>query len=234
MSYASVIASDSPELYYRLGEGGSPSTVSDSTANSYTGSVTGSPTFGVTGALAGDGNTAMQFDGSGYITQEDVYSALDSSPTATLEFWARKGAGARSISCGFSITNSRLLVLWDTDGTSYFCVENGGGVFPSCAIADTAGWHHIVLVFDGSLASGSRIKAYVNGVLQTLAAAGTPPTSLSGSMGDFKVGTGTSGTQIDEVALYASALSAGQVLAHYNAGIESGAALKGSAFLGFF
>jgi hypothetical protein len=231
--YASVILSDSPLLHFRLGEGGSPSTVTDSSGNGYTGTVSGSPTFGVAGALAGDGNTAMQFDGSAYVTQEDVYGAFDAVSTATLEFWARKGGASRALQCGFVIGDTRFLIQWDTDGTAYFCAENGGPVFPYCVIADTAGWHHFVLAFDGSLASGSRIKAYIDGVPQTLTAAGTPPSDLSGSMGDFKIGVGTSGTRIDEVALYGSALSAARALAHYQAGVDAGAATNASAFLGF-
>jgi len=61
-TWATEIAADSPILWWRLGEA-SGTTAADASGHSNTGTYQGSPTFGTTGLISGDTDTAVTFDG---------------------------------------------------------------------------------------------------------------------------------------------------------------------------
>lgn len=100
--------------------------------------------------------------------------------------------------------------------TSYFLTSDANLV--------TNSWQHIVLVYNGTLASAQRAKVYINGRQTNGAITGTIPTAMtSGSTTSLKVGdvvgnnTGLSATY-DEVKIYNSALSLSEILIDYNRG----------------
>ena len=61
--YSQTVLADSPRAYWRLGEA-SGTSAADASGNGRTGSYVASPTLGVPGALTGDSNTAVGFNGS--------------------------------------------------------------------------------------------------------------------------------------------------------------------------
>ena len=61
-TYPMVILGDHPAAYYRLGEA-SGTTAFDSSGNSYTGTYLGGVSLGQPGALAGDPDTSVGFNG---------------------------------------------------------------------------------------------------------------------------------------------------------------------------
>lgn len=226
--YAQTVLSDSPLAYYRLGEpsGYGITTAYDWGGNAYNGTITGGVTLGETGALYNDSNTAMLFDGStGYI----------SLPTATngnglgalsVEGWfnlstASLGSFTGLIESGAEASNTGFLLFWSGTSTLIFSVGNGT-THARASLATTATantWLHVVGTYDGA-----NVRLYVNGAL----VAG--PTSLTGSISASAapVIAGSTGHTtlfpgtIDEVAIYASALSATRISAHYLSGTKGG------------
>ena len=79
-------------------------------------------------------------------------------------------------------------------------------------------WSHVVGTYDGATA-----KLYINGALVASTTVNAPITHSANSL---MIGQGPGSTNytwngsLDEVALYGSALSAAQILQHYNAGVR--------------
>src|SRR5215472_2077563 len=97
-SYSQVILAKGPVGYWRLGEAGSPSAF-DSSGSGSDGTYNGSPSFGIPGAIAGDPDTAVGFNGpdSGdYVEVPDPASQAFSQPASgaglTVEVWMRPDA----------------------------------------------------------------------------------------------------------------------------------------------
>lgn len=218
--YRSTILADSPVAYWRLGEA-SGTTASDEIGSS-DGSYGGDTTYGVTGALTGDSNTSVSFAGS--TTQYDAIT-VSSLTTAsyssgiTIEFWANWDSTSYS---GFGIeayrdSNNRIFL--DARGSSpHWDFRISGTWYSAVGAGFQDGWHLYAFTHDGTNA-----KTYRDGVLQnTQSASATPfdPTSMGIGQGAAGYNVFTGG--IDEVAIYNSALSATDLLAHYTAGTTGG------------
>ena len=89
---------------------------------------------------------------------------------------------------------------------------NGGGTKPGAGFQN--GWHLYAFTHDGTTA-----KTYRDGVLQnTQSASATFFDSTSMGIGQGPTGYNVFVGGLDEVAIYNSALSATELLAHYTAG----------------
>ena len=222
-SYAMVVASDSPASYWRLGET-SGSTAADA-AGSSPGSINGGVTLGVPGALAGDANTAMGFNGStGYVSVPDAAS-LDFAGDFTVEAWAKPNAltgigGAvvhKGGSSGYPVWQYRMSITGGNQWRGTVFVGNSNIAVTAPGVASTTSWTHLAMT-----KAGSTLTLYVNG-------AAVATTTVSGivntSTGILAIGrTGASSSdyfngQIDEVAVYPTALSAARIAAHHTAGV---------------
>jgi hypothetical protein len=112
-TYSTVILGDHPAAYYRLGET-SGTTAFDSSGNSHDGTYLGGPTLGLPGALAGDPDTSVQFNGVSYTAGSIVdtnYSASDVS--FTIEGWVRPTAAVAQewVIAGRSGGGGHLLIM---------------------------------------------------------------------------------------------------------------------------
>jgi PKD repeat protein len=221
-SYRSLVLGDGPVSYWRLGE--TSGTVAADRAGTNAGSVRGGVTLGAPGALAGDSDTSMSFDGtSGYVSVPNSAS-LNLTGDLTVEAWVRPGpldSITRAVlhkggTGGYPTYQYRIGLtsgnLWR--GTVYVGSNNLTVTSPS--IASTIGWTHVVMT-----RSGSTLKLYLNGVsVATATASGT----LNTSTGMLAIGrTGAVSVDyfkgsIDDVAAYPTALSAAQVAEHYRVG----------------
>lgn len=221
-SYSSVVLSDAPLVYYRLGEASGASAV-DSSGNARTATYQGGPTLGVAGKVAG--NTAVTFDGVDDRVVGSSTAGLDTNEVAmTAEAWVKGTATGNTAERGLvgrmggSDTLQRWWLLLD-DGKPRIYVHGLTMGYPTAvgptSVLDGA-WHHIV----GVRGSGT-LAVWVDGVQ---VATGTwPLNGLSG--GDvLSIGATTSGAgtawftgQLDEVALYGTVLSQARIQAHYNA-----------------
>jgi hypothetical protein len=229
MAYADVVLADSPMLYWRLGES-SGTLAEDASPNNRDGTYAGSGvTYSQTGALIGDANTSVLFNG----TAGEVHSAASVSPISssivTLECWVNFPSFNNSddllaeLSDDFNSHNG--VFLNDPcagDGTWTLAINNTTITARTFTRPSTGVFHHFVFVFD--ISSGTtRFVVYVDNVVQTLSGSGNVS---SGTFQDFPLFIGSRNAAalflnatVDEVAFYASELSAARVLAHYNAGL---------------
>lgn len=148
------------------------------------------PLFGTRGAASVTGfgglaklgyllRNSLRFRASGSTTLSRAPASAGNRKTWTMSFWFKRGKlGATASAHGimgcyagvnndpnnfeFRFTSSDTLnvVLWDS------------GAISNAVFRDPAAWYHIVLVLDTTQAgtsSGSKIKLYVNGVLQSWA-----------------------------------------------------------------
>jgi hypothetical protein len=217
--------------YWRLGEALSTSAVADSKGTN-NGSYLNAPTVGVAGAIAGDANTATQFDGvNDYATVTRQISG-----DFSIEFWFkstqgigtaaswRSGAGlVDATQGGFPTSPQDFGVSLRSDG---FIVAGVGGTFfgaPDKSITSSLGgyddgaWHHVI--FTRAQSSGT-ISLYVDGVA-SVSATGANTVALTGAaninFGRIQSGTNYFLGSLDEVSIYTSVLSGATALAHYNA-----------------
>jgi PKD repeat protein len=222
VSYRSLVLADGPVSYWRLGEPGG-GTAADS-AGTNTGSVRGGVVLGAPGALIGDPDTSMSFDGtSGYVSVPNSAN-LNLTGDLTVEAWVQPGAldgktrafihkggtgGYPTYQYRIGLTSGNL---WR--GTVYVGSSNITVTAPGTP--STVGWTHLVMT-----RSGSTLKLYVNGAaVATATASGV----LNTSTGMLAIGrTGAVSVDyfkgsIDEVAVYPTALSAATIAEHYRVG----------------
>lgn len=225
MAYADEVLADSPAWYLRLGESsGAPQ---DSSGNGRHGSISGTPTQNVTGLLAGDADTAIEFDNDGYI--EVGQSSGDDSNNYTAEAWFKGDSLVNDIELvnrDESGSSKRFSLKLDDTGVVEFGVYESNG--SAVEIASPASnyndgeIHHAVGVMEGSSpTSGGTITLYIDGesvasdTLSSRYSSGSPPFQIGG----FRDAPDAIGV-VDEVAFYRTALSPTRIAAHYTAGTE--------------
>lgn len=183
----------------------------------------GGVSLGVAGAIAGDANTAAQFDGmNGYATV-----TRQIADDFSIEFWFKSTQG---ISTGTQWWNGAGLVDAEVNGAFNdfgVSLRSDGrvlaGVGPTdTTIVSTSGgynngtWHHVV--FTRTKASGA-LALYVDGVAAGTATGSTVSLASPADINFGRLHTGTNyySGSLDEVALYSSVLGPTTVSAHYNA-----------------
>jgi len=203
--------SPAPTSYWRLSDLPGTTTAVDSSGHGHNGVYQHYPTLGVPGALNGDPNTAVSFDGSSNYMSDSSSSYPTGSAAATISFWfisPRMPAsnGATTVLAGYSGFQVKLGPLGK--------LQINSSISPTVLSANT--WYHVVAVDPGG---GGALKLYVNGQLDALS--GNASAAKAG--GEFDIGgsstTATNAT-IDDVAAFPGALTAAQVQGLYNAGIQ--------------
>ncbi|MFC2177428.1 LamG-like jellyroll fold domain-containing protein, partial [Actinomycetota bacterium] len=230
--YRDAVLADGPAVYYRLGEAGG------STARDEMGAVdatyVGSPALGGAGLVV-DGDTAVSLAGGDFIAVPDSSLINRSSYSQrTVEAWFRadgvasrqvvyeEGAGTRGLSI-YVDGGSVYMGAWNLAGQSW------GPIFVSAPVS-AGEIYHVAFVLGGGVVEG-----FVNGAsVGSQSGAGT----LNNHTADTGIGAMNDSTNfhdgkvggegfyfdgvIDEVAIYNSALSAGAIAAHFEAGAPGG------------
>jgi hypothetical protein len=232
--YAKVISDDSPTVYLRLGE--ASGTAADNLGSggaTYDGTYINTPTLGVVGALTGDADTGVEFNGSSQRVSVPDGSATDIGDFPwSIEAWAKrdvtgvfhcisdKGVGMP----WFGVSDTNKLSLYVNSGPK---VVEQTGTFPTDAY-----YHHCVVTFDGTTA-----KLYIDGADVS---GTTTDSTFTNNASVLGVGANFAGTaewwngKLDEYALYKSVLSAAQVYKHYRSGTsayEAAVIADGATFL---
>jgi hypothetical protein len=217
------VLADAPRGYWRLGEA-SGTSASDASGFGANGTLTGGVVLGAPGALSSDFDTAARFDGT-----NDLVSMGDPS-SGTLDFGTTDFSvelsvktttnGERTLVGKRSSGPGWLLTVTDDPGragTVRALLADGSVTRQaySSVRVDEGAWHHLVVVFDRE----TGIRFFVDG-----ADAGFTPGPSAGSVGNavaFQLGKasgyGYFRGDLDEVAVYALALTAERVQAHFAA-----------------
>jgi Concanavalin A-like lectin/glucanases superfamily len=213
--YKDEVLADSPKGYWRLGDA-SGSTATEKMRADH-GTYTNGPTLAATGALTGDSDTAVTFDGTNdYVTVP--YDSWLNPSSVTLEGWAKPTGGsgtARTVTASQD-TNTGYLLGIGTDNKWRFTVGTGSAttVVASTSTVTINSWAHVVGTYDGTTAT-----LYVNGIsvgssatartVNSTQPLGIGATDAGGSWAGYFTGS------LDEIAVYATALSSARVQAHY-------------------
>lgn len=224
-SYSATVTADSPTAYWRLGE------ASGTNANDEIGTNDGTyagATLGVTGAIAGDSDTAVTLNGtSSSITIPSGVGTFSGGPL-TAEAWVKTSdntAVSQMIFGAYNITSpypgwGLLYNQSSADHKLAFFTPGGGWVKSTGTITDTA-WHYVA----AKITTGGSVTFYIDGTSAGTASS-TVPNSYTGAKAIGSAAGGGSARfkgSVDEAALYAAALSDAQVAAHYAAGTTAAA-----------
>ncbi len=227
-AYASSVLATSPFLYWRLGDTGGAAT--DSSPNGRPGLIIGGVGTGKAGALVGDPNTAMSFDGN----DDYIARGAQAFPLTAIsaELWLKTtdttkegGIVSYAASTGadeFQLRDARALKVYVKGAKADTGVKLNDGA-----------WHHLVVTWTST---GGAIRVYKDGVLAysnpipvqdgtSLTQGGTLVLGQEQDSvgGGFDVTQAYLGT-MDDFSLYSYALTAGQVGSHRSAGITAGCA----------
>ncbi len=215
VSYSSAVNADSPGAYFRLADPPNPNFFS--TNSSYYGFLSGSATRQAPGGLRGDSDTSLNFwNGTG----EGWIPAMPSNTTAggdtTVEFLMRWD-GSTTTDVPFAFESNYMLAI-KSGSIGFSTKADISDLYGTSATGLAKRWVHVVAVFRNGSVTGS--KLYLDGVLQTLSqVSGTPVSSpvahVAGSISGTDAGTNHMNGNIDELAIYNSALSSTRAAAHY-------------------
>ena len=188
------------------------------------GDYLGGPTLGNAGAIAGDPNTAAQFDG----VNDYGTVARQISGDFSIEFWFKStqnyGSTCTQWWQGAGLIDAEVSGTADDFGISLCSgkIIAGVGGSPDVSIVtsgtyNNGAWHHVV--FTRTQSSGA-MALYVDG-----AAAGTATGSVNAliSQPTLSFGRSAAGGQyyagsLDEIAIYTTVLSGATVTGHYQLG----------------
>ena len=249
--YPSTVLSQGPVGYWRLNETAPTLTPPILATNAGSVGAAGNGTYiaanrGVKpGAIVSEPNSgAVGFDGVVVSNRVRIpfQSQWNQNGPFSVEFWAKPAqtaalecpaASVEFISTPAAQRNGWLFYQGNStlsDGNGWLFRHYNSAGLTSLTTAstnlalDTTQWYHVVGTYDGT-----NINIYVNGALGT----STPFTSqlrpntnsaiplTFGARADGSAGYFTYGGLIDDAAVYDAALSAAQVLAHYQAGTNA-------------
>src|SRR5215211_14755 len=216
-NYALEVLADNPVAYWRAGEL-SGTTLADS-AGSNNGTYSGPSGFalGAAGAIWNDPDTAVAFDGlRGYAVVQDSNS-LDAASAVTVETWVRRRASGVFQPLVGKPTNGQSKMenysIWLNTGNRPVAYFGNGTTYVSVAApaALDTNWHHVVATYNNATA-----RIYVDGTLATSANSTVQLTPNTSPLYVARSSTGSyySGVDVDEVAVYPTALSAARISAH--------------------
>ena len=217
--YSTTILSDSPLLYCRFGAL-SGTAVADSSGNGNNGSFTGSCTPGQAGLIACDNDAGLLFAG-GTVTIP-LSSCPGGSSPRSFEFWLRTSQPAADyIDIFWSGVHAggQAFECYLTTGTGTVLFTDQSSIHHGSTPVNDGNVHHIVMTYDGTM-----LSIYVDAVLDF----STAYSATTSATVNLKIGAGDSTAYagiMDEFAVYAAALSASRIKAHYNAGIVEGIAM---------
>ena len=238
--YSTTVISCEPFGYWRLGEPSGTDAVNEVAGDD--GTYVNTPTLGVTGALAGDPDTAVTFNGSDEYVNVGALGSFGSSwnQGMAVEFWFKTTSTADEIITGYSQSGF--------DGAFNVYLNRAGAGLDAghlrAQITDDAGdqviayttsthtysdnaWHHLVVNFKTST---SVIEIWLDGTSLPLTYAANPSLgTFNDLVNDVYLGATTNNGaaanhydgSLDEFAFWIGTLSEYQITKHYNQGVSA-------------
>lgn len=207
-SIASALPSNTNLIAHWSFDQSSGTVLTDDSGNGRSGTFSGTPTW-----MAGRLNNALAFDGSDNVALGNI-TQINGASKLTLATWMKRTSAGSKVLVGKQATNQDVAIEAYGDGRIYFQMSKGSDTYGYLTLNDTA-WHHIALVFDGTLSgNANRLKAYVDGVQKTLTFKGTVSTSTTTNTTPFNIGKMSgeySNGQVDDTWLYTRALNQAEV-----------------------
>lgn len=222
-AYAAAVLADEPVAYWRLGTA-STTTAVDETGHGNTGTFGGGAAPGESGALVGDPDPAVLFDGvDDRVTMGDRLS-FEGTAMFTIEAWVKPTMHAAYLGVvskadedagGFTRTGYHLYSQYMAAGFERSDGVTNQDVRTGALPLDT--WSYVVVTYDGLT-----LSLYVDGTFQMSSEQllSIPKTSAS-----FTIGARNGGSQlffmgaIDEVAIYDRPLGPAAIDAHRRAAL---------------
>jgi hypothetical protein len=241
VDYAGAVDATTGRLsQWRLGEASSALAMDDVSPTNNNGTYVNAPTAGITGSIANDPNTAVNYDGL------NDYSSVarQISGNFSIEFWVKStqnfvGELYGNPQCsqwwqGAGLVDADLSGGFRDFGVSMCAGKIVAGVgIPEVSVVspntynDNA-WHHVV--FARTQSTGA-LALYVDGALVASGTANTDlldqPTIIT--FGRMAPGNNYFAGTLDDVAVYSAALPAATVMNHYQLGTSPASDVTGPA-----
>jgi hypothetical protein len=220
-TYASTVLGGSPSVFYRLSDSVA-AVLADSSGHGQHGQyVATNVTFGVPGAIPGDPGAAVgdQGNGAGYATALGLGSIPLFNDPRTVELWLQQPATTNTaqalIAWGQVLQNNGFAVVEQTPNEIDVTGAGTDELFPLPHRLDDGSWHLITVTYDGTA-----LAVFLDGQLAGTGQFGSQLNTLSGplTVGSYQGGGfALRATNLDDLAVYPTALSAAQVAAHFAA-----------------
>jgi len=239
--YAALALAESPIAYWRLGESTGP-VAFDYVGNNngvYANATLGQDPFSLletdkSAAFSGDNSFVGQINGAGI----DFHGT---NASFTIEAWVKGAPGqpdestiiAKGTGSDGTTANEQFGIDVALGHYRFFTRGSNNSIYSAEAgVGPDGTWQHVVGVYDQTNPEQAQMRIYVNGELQGSANGrpvtngglreSTSPVSIgSKRLGNATVYDGTFNGQIDEVSIYATALSASSIEAQYAAAYGS-------------
>ncbi|MGH9263979.1 MAG: LamG-like jellyroll fold domain-containing protein [Acidimicrobiales bacterium] len=215
--YAAAVAGDGPVSHWRLGEA-SGTTAADSVGTN-PGSYRNGVALGGASLVSGDtANKAASFDGNDDSVAVQSSSGLSPSSTVTVEAWIQPSAIPSPGNFASVATKAESYALqFNGPQLEFTTMVNGARrrVQAPAGAVTAGGTYHVVGTYDGSAQ-----RLYVNGS-QVASASYPGPMGVNTNrvvLGSWDTASEFFAGAIDEVAVYAKALTAAQVANHFSVG----------------
>lgn len=219
-TYRDVVMQDSPAAYWRFA---AAAPAHDELGNADLTFMGTCPT--TTGALTGDTDTAMQFDGTTcYATTSSAPDAPNKSPFSA-EMWVRDSLTTtyqiyymNETRIGNGPMDGYAVLINDTTGVYLERIVNQNGQVTNPVAITPNQWTHIVATYDGA-----NVAMFIDGVQVGPAKTAPeimPAVSVPASIGSIYDGFTKLHGDLDEVAIYDHALSPERIAKHHSIGVD--------------
>jgi hypothetical protein len=213
-AYRDVILASIPLGYWRFDDAGATLADLIGTYN-LNGTYINNPTRGVAGAIAGDPNTAVSFNGVNQYASVPYNAAVDLISPLSLEIWVKPVAFNSYNTLMGRGGGSFVLTILGDGKLSIQCPGVAGLIYTTGPLSLNV-WQHC-----GFTRAGVDLRLFVNGVQAP--ASITSTAAFSPAPGPMTFGADNGGgaaanATLDEAAIYNRALPPAEWLAHYNAG----------------
>jgi hypothetical protein len=227
--YPTTVLADKPIAYYRLEETSGDVAVDSSASGQYPGYYTFSLPDGIypiQGQPGIDTNCIELSAADPSSVSIGYYAGLNQPGPFSFEIWARPASlSGNNYRCpignfsGWAVSAVSGWYVYQLPGNQWAFITTSGVWLNNASITPLT-WYHLVGTYDGTNAA-----FYVNGVLIGTEAAGayTPNNNTASALqlGERGDGNEPFDGELDEAAIYTNALTAAQVLTHYQVGTNS-------------